>query len=769
MNDEKTNKIIQTDELDNVLPKYEPIKLSGKNLAQQYVSAFNTGMNVYQCINQLQGYIEWVINSVNTLVKSWNDSVDETLQMSIKITKDTTTQQFNVEWENKQPELIEQVNTLTTKQFNKEFDVVESQINANLESQNIKIDKIQNKQDIKIDKIQNKQDILGNNIVTQNDKIDSIQSQQVDLTTEQTVLSKRMDTFTKLSSGSTTGDSELQDIRNWFDGEESDNAGSAVRGADKLIYDTATTVAHPLQIFAPQSKNKVYPLYIPKGQKFSIETLDGANFSSTGTLRLLRNDLTEISYYSFFDYINYRLLTNDTNEDIYYIKMNTNIDNSVKVTSISDNILSDIYNRLGSVTYEYRIFVPQSKNKIYQLYIPKGQKFSIETLDGVNFSSTGTLRMLRNDFSEIDYYSFFNDTNYRLLTNDTNENVYYIKMNTNIDNSVKVTSISNNILSDIYNRLDSVTTQEKIPKFYDEYLNERIKTVSNLDTIIGNNGDSFIFLSDMHDENNYYSPYMGKKICENTSVNNIIYGGDYINEPSSKEEAINLLQERFNKMNVTNYCQFLKGNHDTNPYGTGQLNTSEFYGIFDKKIEKYIDTNKLTYYYYDNKPQKIRYIYLDTNNVGSIQDQQLTWFSNIINELNENWTICVLMHMGLYTDTKNDRVNIKKFDGLVEIEKKLVNITPSVSCIICGHEHIDLYYTSGKYPIIAVTCDAHGVQASVKSDDNREANTINEQSFNVFHIDTLHKKVYMTRIGGGEKNVIETKNYTLNDRVFNYS
>ena len=732
MNDEKINKIIPTDGLDHVLPKYDTLKLSGKNLAQQYVSAFNTGMNVYQCINQLQGYIEWVINSVNTVVKSWNDSVDETLQMSIKITKDTTTQQFNVEWENKQPELIKQVNTLTTEQFNKEFDVVENQINTNLESQNIKINKVENQintnlesQNIKINKIQNKQDILGNNITTQNDKIDSIQSQQVDLTTEQTVLSKRMDTFTKLSSGSTTSDAELQDIRNWFDGEESDNAGNAVRGADKLIYETATTVAHPLQIFAPHSKDKIYPLYIPRGQKFSIETLDGANFSSTGTLRLLRNDLSEIGYYSFFDNINYRLLTNDIGEDIYYIKMNTNIDNSVKVTSISNNILSDIYNRLGSVTYEYRIFAPQSKNKIYQLYIPNGQKFSIETLDGANFSSTGTLRLLRNDLSEIGYYSFFDNINYRLLTNDIGEDIYYIKMNTNIDNSVKVTSISNNILSDIYNKLGSVTYEEKIPKFYDEYLNERIKTISNLDATIGDNGDSFIFLSDMHNENNYYSPYMGKKICENTSVNNMIYGGDYINEPSSKEEAINLLQERFNKMNVTNYCQFIKGNHDTNPYGTGQLNTSEFYGIFDKKIEKYINTNKLTYYYYDNIPQKIRYIYLDTNNDGSIQDQQLTWFSNIINELNEDWNICIFMHMGLYTDGKNDRVNIKKFNGLVEIEKKLVNIQASVCCIICGHEHIDLYDTSGRYPIIAVTCDAHGVQASIKSDDNREANTIN--------------------------------------------
>lgn len=146
MNDEKLNKIIPTDELNNVLPKYDPVKLSGKNLAQQYVSAFNTGMNVYQCINQLQGYIEWLINSVNTVVKSWNDSVDETLNMSIEIVKDTTTQQFNVMWEAKQPELTNQVNTLTTNQFNKEWSVLEDNINNTLNAQNSKIDLIKTDQ-----------------------------------------------------------------------------------------------------------------------------------------------------------------------------------------------------------------------------------------------------------------------------------------------------------------------------------------------------------------------------------------------------------------------------------------------------------------------------------------------------------------------------------------------------------------------------------------------------------------------------------------------
>lgn len=103
--------VIDGDKLQNILPKYSELKLSGKNLAQQYVSAFNTGMNIYQCINQLQGYIEWVIKAVNDVVVQWNEiidkqikyaineSVDACVKASITASKQATTEQFNIEWE----------------------------------------------------------------------------------------------------------------------------------------------------------------------------------------------------------------------------------------------------------------------------------------------------------------------------------------------------------------------------------------------------------------------------------------------------------------------------------------------------------------------------------------------------------------------------------------------------------------------------------------------------------------------------------------------
>ena len=120
---------IDESKLNNILPKYDELKLSGKNLAQQYVSAFNTGMNIYQCINQLQGYIEWVVKAVNDVVVQWDEiidkqikyaidksvdesvkasidkSVDESVKASINASKQATTEQFNIEWEKVQPVL----------------------------------------------------------------------------------------------------------------------------------------------------------------------------------------------------------------------------------------------------------------------------------------------------------------------------------------------------------------------------------------------------------------------------------------------------------------------------------------------------------------------------------------------------------------------------------------------------------------------------------------------------------------------------------------
>lgn len=124
--------IIDDDKLQNILPKYNELKLSGKNLAQQYVSAFNTGMNIYQCINQLQGYIEWVIKAVDDVVVQWNEIVDSQLQDSINASKQATTEQFNIEWKKNKANLDIEIEGIIKEQFNQDWQEKENAINAKI-------------------------------------------------------------------------------------------------------------------------------------------------------------------------------------------------------------------------------------------------------------------------------------------------------------------------------------------------------------------------------------------------------------------------------------------------------------------------------------------------------------------------------------------------------------------------------------------------------------------------------------------------------------
>lgn len=124
--------IIDDGKLQNILPKYSELKLSGKNLAQQYVSAFNTGMNIYQCINQLQGYIEWVIKAVNDVVVEWNEIVDKQIKYAITESKQATTEQFNVEWAKNKAQMDVEIKGMVKDQFNIDWQERENAINLKI-------------------------------------------------------------------------------------------------------------------------------------------------------------------------------------------------------------------------------------------------------------------------------------------------------------------------------------------------------------------------------------------------------------------------------------------------------------------------------------------------------------------------------------------------------------------------------------------------------------------------------------------------------------
>lgn len=145
--------IIDDGKIQNILPKYSELKLSGKNLAQQYVSAFNTGMNIYQCINQLQGYIEWTVKAVNDVVIQWNENIEENLKNTMQYVKDQL------------PSLVDERIEIAIKQLQDKY-------NTTLE----KLDKEQKSQATQISNINSQLETINNEITNLKELCNTMQS-----------------------------------------------------------------------------------------------------------------------------------------------------------------------------------------------------------------------------------------------------------------------------------------------------------------------------------------------------------------------------------------------------------------------------------------------------------------------------------------------------------------------------------------------------------------------------------------------------------------
>nr|DAF74371.1 MAG TPA: Pectate lyase [Caudoviricetes sp.] len=124
LNSSETSELHEEFEINNFLPEFEPLKISGKNLAQQYVSAFNTGMNIYQCLNYLQGYVYTLVTAMNETIDAWNTVVP----LLEQATKEWTDEEFDYKWSILKPQVIELVTNLTIETFNKSWEELKPQV-----------------------------------------------------------------------------------------------------------------------------------------------------------------------------------------------------------------------------------------------------------------------------------------------------------------------------------------------------------------------------------------------------------------------------------------------------------------------------------------------------------------------------------------------------------------------------------------------------------------------------------------------------------------
>lgn len=301
----------------------------------------------------------------------------------------------------------------------------------------------------------------------------------------------------------------------------------------------------------------------------------------------------------------------------------------------------------------------------------------------------------------------------------------------------------------------AVGSGSTMPQYWLTYMQTKIADVQDKDVLVGQHGDSFVFITDIHYEfNDKNSPPIVKYVLNNSSVNRVVCGGDVISGGGTNTKATaltSLANARNSFRNIGVNPLYLRGNHDNNTEISPAkpeiaISDSELYGILWKPIENEITMGSELNYYFDNETQKIRYICLDTGHPDTnvMSDAQITWMQNLITELDSSWSVLVLTHQFYSTPPTKDGNGTKIEAGLDAIYD---SANATIIGVVCGHSHRDYIGTSAKgYPIICTTCD---IRAGEGGGLTRTKNTTTEQAFDVFHVDFTNRMIYATRIGAG--------------------
>ena len=310
------------------------------------------------------------------------------------------------------------------------------------------------------------------------------------------------------------------------------------------------------------------------------------------------------------------------------------------------------------------------------------------------------------------------------------------------------------------------------PSYFENNISNAIETCRNNLFTAGIDGDSFVFITDVHWQSNQkHSPILAKQIMDATNVDKIICGGDLIGG-GAKAPMIKLMSDCVNSFKSIGRFYSLLGNHDTNKIGADSssdyFTKANAYALMQKESDFIMDYGNPCYFYFDNPTAKTRYICLDTGEESTPLDStQSTWLSNTLASMPSGYHALVFAHI-IYQTATTWHIGLQPS----ELERTAFmndvcdildafnanNSDKFIEAIFGGHTHIDAdFVTSGGIPIVLTDCDTRQTFTETSSGSgvaNHAVGTVNEQCFDVTTIDYANRTIKCVRVGRGSNRTI---------------
>lgn len=306
-----------------------------------------------------------------------------------------------------------------------------------------------------------------------------------------------------------------------------------------------------------------------------------------------------------------------------------------------------------------------------------------------------------------------------------------------------------------------------VPSYYQAHIKEKSKEILQNMESVGKNGDTFIFITDLHWESNTKnSPFLVKYLEDSLNINTILCGGDLINQ-GIRETMEENMRETIRAFSTLRICSFpvAFGNHDSNwnnwdgqqNYPERKFDESTQYALMQKQAEDLVTyfTTEGWNFYFDKPSSKTRYIILDTGENGVFS--AYSELSKVLSDTLAGYHVVIMAHWLYDTKISTACENIQKMidaynsRSSVSISGKMYDfnsVVANICLLLGGHIHKDMSWTTdGGVPVVLTDCDAG--RRTENTDYPFVAGTITEQAFDVITLDYINNTVKCVRVGRG--------------------
>ena len=360
---------------------------------------------------------------------------------------------------------------------------------------------------------------------------------------------------------------------------------------------------------------------------------------------------------------------------------------------------------------------------------------------------------------------------------------------------------------EIYATVQALQSGYGIPNYYNDndYLQNRINRITEIQNIMSVNNDAFWLLSDYHYRNNEgHSQKILKHLSKKTGIRRLHFDGDSGGSEGTADITLRYkaLQNSANIWGQLEECvpemYGVLGNHEW--ISSSVFGMSAMMGAYLNRYKATIPSMEPTCgsYWIDNTANKIRYFFLQNTNVGSHPvAPTVLWFGEQLRQVPEDYSVAVMIHHGYipsaytaseYGITVNYTADDMAISQLLMNWKKKQNwtysgheyvfntgtVNRSVIGVFCAHMHHSTLYNGAD--AWALDSETAGITVFRASEDalnentiainkhpwfwwynettgeyeqkERTPGTIYEQCFYCIQIDLDNKHLYITAIGG---------------------